>query len=409
VLVETDMASPAEFEDLAGQYRDAGYRVVVYLLAVPAAWSMLDAAAEHLQAVQGGGSGLRFSRSSHDAGYNGLRRAALAVDAGGVANEVFVVDRAGETIYENEADPDGRWSEPGATRALDAERARIRTPEEYQQFNDALAAERERVATLQPPAPARAPARLQRKRQLAEQFYAGWRRELDHIAEQAAPVRPSPDLLTEAEIDRIFHEQVVEGRLAGKRRQDSPAVFFLGGPAGPSTEEFVQELSDLRWARDAVRVRMGDFAAYHPGYAGMLGAGEEDARRRAAPLSRALWERAHEYAIAHGNHVLVETDMASPAEFEDLVGQYRDAGYRVVVYLLAVPAAWSMLGAAARRPQSVQAARSSHDAGYDGVRRAAAAVDAGGIADAVAVVRGDGEPVYSGQGGLGGAAAGLDA
>ena len=398
VLVVT--VSDAEFKELARRYRDGGYRVEVLLLAVPAALSKFGAAAGYLRSVKATGSGRLVSRRSHDLTYDGVRRGALAIDAGGVADQVVVVRGDGEQVYGNQVGPDGEWEGPvDATGALDKERARVRTPDEYQQFTETLTAELNQLALRQ--------AWPWHKWLAARLLQTRWKRKLAQIRQQAADtIRPSSDMPPSTEIDAIFDTYVAS------LRDDATAGPAGGWSSSPGSPGRARSGSPGSWppawpgqvGRDFVYINTDAYSRLHPDYLRMLLEDGDNARLRIWPLTHELWDRAHRHVLGQRQNVLVEGEMASEADFEDLARQYRAARYRVEVFFLAVPAAMSRLATVTMMStsQSPPVSRRSHDDGYDGVRRGALAIDAGGIADQVTVIRRDGVQVYRSQVGLDG-------
>ncbi|KAI1769046.1 zeta toxin-domain-containing protein [Hypoxylon sp. FL1150] len=141
VLLESAARHPADFAELVRVLRDAGYRVEVAVLAVPAALSRLGILARFYddgEARGGGGGGGRMPvrltpRAVHDASYEGLLEAAAFVEASGAVDQVVVVRRGNMVAYANErVGTGGGWRKGGGgvVAAVRAERERPLTDEE---------------------------------------------------------------------------------------------------------------------------------------------------------------------------------------------------------------------------------------------------------------------------------------
>jgi hypothetical protein len=217
--------------------------------------------------------------------------------------------------------------------------------------------------------------------------------------------QPAPDVLSEADNERIFQEQIVPNLLAGRPRQQEPVVVIVGGQTGAGKTAVTQMVKDrLGDPDDFVNINMDFYNPHHPGYERISREDEHGASGRIRPDGDRWWSQAHAYAIEHRNDVVLESAMLNPSEFEDLARQFRDAGYRVEVVLLAVPEALSALGILRRYWLARRAGgrgrivtRNDHDATYRGVRRGAAAIDATNIADQVVVHRRGGQVIYQNQ------------
>ena len=136
VVLETAMFTRAEYEDIAARFRAAGYRVDTAIVAVPEATSRLGVLGRFWSEVVEVGHGRYIERAGHDATYAGVMRAAAALDAGRLSDNVFVFRRGGEVIYHNHLDADGQWARPArAAEALQAERTRLWTEAEQRWFD----------------------------------------------------------------------------------------------------------------------------------------------------------------------------------------------------------------------------------------------------------------------------------
>ncbi|MFD7157649.1 zeta toxin family protein [Kribbella sp. NPDC059898] len=116
-------------------FADEGYRVAVVYVATNDANSLLSVADRYQQSVDDHGIGRWVEPRLHDQAYRGAPDAAHALEAQAYVDEIYVVDRDGNVLYENHRLPDGTMErEPGARQAMLDERDRPPTPAEMDQF-----------------------------------------------------------------------------------------------------------------------------------------------------------------------------------------------------------------------------------------------------------------------------------
>lgn len=114
-IVETEFVDPEAFETSARRFKAAGFQVEVAILAVHEAISRLGVLESHLLALENFGFGSLAVESRHDAGYQGVLRAAELVDRGEWADRIAVLRRDGQLIYGNQRDADGQWQQSART------------------------------------------------------------------------------------------------------------------------------------------------------------------------------------------------------------------------------------------------------------------------------------------------------
>ena len=214
-------------------------------------------------------------------------------------------------------------------------------------------------------------------------------------------VRPA-DSLGEAENERIFREEIVPQHLSGGRRTDRPMLIVVGGQTGAGKAP-VTRLTRYRLdnREGYIEINMDDYNPHHPRYWHWLGADPAGASARVRPDGQRWWDKARQYAIQQSCDVLLHSAMRDESEFEDILREFRAAGYRVEAALVAAPAAWSGLGIVQRFWRDVLAVGrgrvvdpADHDATYAGVLRGAEAIDRDALVDRVAVYRRDGHQVH---------------
>jgi hypothetical protein len=135
VLLESACRHPDDFVQLARIFSEAGYRVEVVLLAVPAALSRLGILVRFYEKLPEGQSRnlpVRLTPTKvHDDSYAGLLDAARFLDESATAHQVLVVRRGNLVAYGTVKGPDGNMvSGGGVEEALRRERERPLTTQE---------------------------------------------------------------------------------------------------------------------------------------------------------------------------------------------------------------------------------------------------------------------------------------
>lgn len=214
-----------------------------------------------------------------------------------------------------------------------------------------------------------------------------------------------PRVLSEEANERIFREQIVPQHLTGPPAQERPLLVIIGGQTGAGkTAATTMVKRVLGAAGGFVDIDMDLYNSRHPAFGRWQAADPVQASKLVRPDGERWWVKAQDHAIDNRMHVVLQSAMRYPSEFEDVARRFRDGGYRVEVALVAVPESVSRLGILQRYWQEVldsgQGRRvdpTVHDETYRGVIRGAAAVDAGGLVDAACGLRRDGTGVYVNQ------------
>ncbi|QNE22373.1 hypothetical protein F1D05_36355 [Kribbella qitaiheensis] len=132
-------SSPLQSEATAGYWVDgfgpAGYRIAVVYIATNEANSLLGMADRYQRAKDTVGVGRWLEPVLHDRAYAGMPDAAHALETQGRVDDIYVVDRDGNVLYENHRVDGGVMQPPhGARDMIVAERNRPPTPAEHQRF-----------------------------------------------------------------------------------------------------------------------------------------------------------------------------------------------------------------------------------------------------------------------------------
>ncbi|MFB7672312.1 zeta toxin family protein [Kitasatospora purpeofusca] len=400
-VVEAALGRPEEFLAEIAAYRRAGYRVEIVALAVPEALSQLGVLDRYLNLAAEGRA--RFvGWDNHDACAAALPAALAAVEAGHLADRVFVVRRGSgtvlESVYVNELGPDGRWVRPArADRAVVAERTRPWDAAATGRFRRELAACERRVHDPHIPA----------------DWALAVGRDAERAAALAEPVRRTAQALTRApgvdyhrlsadEHDFVFDAMVVPTVLNTVVGQEKPVVVYVAGQPGAGKTRAAHLVH--RSLHRPVHLSGDYFKVLHPDYLQLL---KTDPRRASEPIRadyRAWQAKAEAWVRERRGNLVIETTPADPAKFAAQAQAFRRAGYRVELVVLAVRAADSRQGTAHRYARvsgrGVPArftTTAGHDAHYRVLPDVVAAAEELAVVDQVTVMRRDTTALYRSQ------------
>jgi hypothetical protein len=116
-------------------FRDNGYRVSAVYIATNESNSLLGIANRYQQDRDDRGYGRWVDPAWHDESYTGVPQTAHALESQGYVDDIYVVNRDGQVLYENHRNPDGTMQRaPGAAQAIVDERNRPPTPAERDRF-----------------------------------------------------------------------------------------------------------------------------------------------------------------------------------------------------------------------------------------------------------------------------------
>lgn len=210
-------------------------------------------------------------------------------------------------------------------------------------------------------------------------------------------------LLPAAEGIRIFREQIVPDLLAGRQPQATPAVVFLIGQQGAGKSRVASMVGDVLNNRGRFAELDSDlYKPYHPRYDELMRRDDTLMAAYIGPDSWAWLAQAHQYVRAHQANVLKpETGQDSRGAAANLRA-YREAGFRIEVMVIAVPAAMSNQGILSRYHEQVLdrghgrlTVQANADRAYTGILDLAGAIDNERLADEAGVFRrGEAAPRY---------------
>lgn len=210
-------------------------------------------------------------------------------------------------------------------------------------------------------------------------------------------------LLTEDDSDRIFGQLIAPELLESGEPRRRPVVVLLGGQPGSGKSRLkAAVLQEFQTRGGAVGLDGDDLRAFHPRYRQLL---KLDDRQAAyyTDLDAGRWlDKAMRFSINGRVNVVLEGTMRRPGFVRTVSQQFRKAGYRVEVAMVAADGATSRLGILQRYLHGLEASgcahytpREIHDAGYAGLLESADMVERERLADAVAVYARSGAQLYA--------------
>ncbi|MET7300783.1 zeta toxin family protein [Embleya sp. NPDC005575] len=393
-VVETALADVDAFRADAAAYRWAGFRVEVLALATPEALSQLGILDRYVTGAVDG-AGRYVSWANHDNCAQALPDCLAAIEAECLADRVTVVRRDASVVYANEAGPDGEWVRPvGAGAAVVAERARPWTAPETMRFRADLAGTDRRLHC--------AP--------LDEDHRLAVRRDADRAAALAEPVRRIAQAIARApgvvyhrlsakEHRWIFHELLVED-LGEITPHPQPVVVYVMAQPGAGKTRASHLVHRAMRHRRPTRIDAENLKGAHPDYLQLLREHPRTAGERVRADYRAWRDQAMAHVRARRGDMVVEIAPGSADAFLADVAADRRAGYRVDLVVLAVRAADSRQGTAARYARASRSgpARFTTVAGHDrclgAVLECVHAAECGAAVDSVTVLRRDHTAAY---------------
>jgi Zeta toxin len=211
-------------------------------------------------------------------------------------------------------------------------------------------------------------------------------------------------LLPPEEGIRIFREEIVPDLLAEREQQEKPTVVFLVGQHGAGKSRVASMVADVLNKRGGFADLDSDlYKPYHPRYDDLMRRDDTLMAAYIGPDSWAWLTQAHENVRARKINVLKPETGQDSRGAAGHMRAYRDAGFRVEVMVVAVPAAMSNQGIVSRYHEQVVdrghgrlTVQANADRAYTGVLDLADVIDGERLADEVGVFRrGEATPRYS--------------
>ncbi|KAF9877370.1 zeta toxin [Colletotrichum karsti] len=233
------------------------------------------------------------------------------------------------------------------------------------------------------------------------------------------PPNLSHHILPEPESRRIFTSQILPADLPPSltphpTRGRPLAVLIVGQTGAGKTRTAPAVLSAMNRINPPAHFIADVYKAHHPSYRALLSS-ENPAHASPAtgPDARKWLAMAAAEAISRRLDVLLESACRHPDDFRELARMFAEAGYRVEVVVMAVPAALSRLGILHRFYEKLPEAGSGnlpirltpvkiHDDSYRGLMSVAEWIDGEDCVDRVLVVRRNNMVTFSDERGEGG-------
>ncbi len=192
---------------------------------------------------------------------------------------------------------------------------------------------------------------------------------------------PSPPAEQSFDSSRVFQERIVPNELVGTPQRHPVVVIVAGQPGDATLTALVRDLLSRRG--QPVVISADRYEPYHPDFWQPLGEEEPDS----PPDCRAWADDAMTYARAQRFDVVLESSDGLPAR------DFKAAGYRVEVAIVAAPDAVKLFGALDRHLRALEL----YGCGRLADPSTGDPIDLEQYADLLAVVRPNGELLYGNQ------------
>lgn len=211
-------------------------------------------------------------------------------------------------------------------------------------------------------------------------------------------VRRQPEL-SEDENEQIFRERIVPDELTSTPQEQPVAVIVAGQPgAGNATVNALVQDVLRRHGRDPLTIGPDRYQAHWPVFRTPI----DDGPTGYLSADGLRWTaKALTYARTQRFDVVMEAHLLGQHDVEHAAREFKSAGYRVELAILAVPAAASRLGVVDRHIRALEvfgygrlAAPELHDNAYRQVLEVAETIEREQYADHSAVLGPDGQVLH---------------
>ncbi|WP_020391531.1 zeta toxin family protein [Kribbella catacumbae] len=205
--------------------------------------------------------------------------------------------------------------------------------------------------------------------------------------------------LSEDENERIFRERIVPDELTSTQQEQPVAVIVAGQPgAGKATVNALACDVLLRHGRHPLTIGPDRYQPHWPVFRTPI----DDGPTGYLSADGLSWmAKALTYARTQRFDVVMEAPLLAQDDVEHAAREFKSAGYRVEVAILAVPEAASRFGVLDRHLRGLEvygygrlADPELHDSAYRRVLEMAETIDREQYADHVAVLRSDGQVLH---------------
>ncbi|RST44893.1 zeta toxin family protein, partial [Variovorax sp. DXTD-1] len=219
----------------------------------------------------------------------------------------------------------------------------------------------------------------------------------------------NPYLLSEAENERIFREQILPDRLknAGSNLHpiEHPTMVIIGGQPGSGKSRTMGGVErELAHQGGALKISPDEFREKHPAF-NQLNAANDRTSSSFTHEDAGIWaEKLEKYGREHKLNVILEGTLRTPENAAARLGEYKAAGYTTDVRVVATNerTSWqSVHGRYEEMKAEGKPARwvpqDGHDSAYRGVLESVELIEARKLADRVGIYDRNGKTIYQNE------------
>ncbi|WEV46860.1 zeta toxin family protein [Bifidobacterium sp. ESL0690] len=174
---------------------------------------------------------------------------------------------------------------------------------------------------------------------------------------------------TEQELEEIFDDEVVQ-ELGDGPAEDSPLLIVVVAQPGAGKTMAIAGLCQKY--PDAVRVDSDAYRRYHPRFRKLMMSNPKKMADETGHAAGVWAGMARDWLCARRRSLIVEATFSNPETAKNIIAPFRQAGYRIQVVALAVPAELSLMGTLSRYAHQAESKmggrwvkRQAHDKDFD--------------------------------------------